>query len=83
MLVHGAEGQMAANGGVLNRFVTAMDRISTWWVRRLVDSVCVWDKAMRHPVSIMLPSAGVLPQVVFVLVFALLPLFRVMLTRSR
>jgi hypothetical protein len=53
-----------------------MQESRRWWGNRFAESVFVWNQAMTHPVSRILPSNGMIQQVTFLLVFALLPLFR-------
>jgi hypothetical protein len=65
-----------AGAGVWMALASAVSLVHEWWGKHSAESICVWTAAMTHPISKALRINGMFPQVSFLLVFVVLPMFR-------
>jgi hypothetical protein len=62
--------------GLWMAMASAFSLVHEWWGKRFAESLCVWTVTMTHPVTRMLRTNRMFPQVTFLLVFFLVSTFR-------
>jgi hypothetical protein len=70
------ESVVLACVGLWMALASAVSLVHERWGKRFAESLCVWSGAMTHPISRIVRTNGMFPQVAFLLVLVLVSIYR-------